>query len=331
MSIGKLIKRIILVIVLTVAILFAGLVGIISVVMCGPSENARDLMVLSFKESSALKWIPGVYLSEAEIEEIISKNSVAATDEITDTSLLNFGTGDLTLQNKEAIKVEAVSGSTFKGHIMEISDPSRVFVAPKGVYDGSAGVDIETIANNNDAIAGINGGGFLDTNGLGNGGTPDGIVISKGEVIYGGNDTPYVTVGFTNDNILVVGTMTGSEAVAMGMRDAVCVKNEYAPVLVVNGEPQITSGNGGGVNPRTAIGQKADGTVVFLVIDGRQASSLGATFTDLIEIMIKHDVVNACCMDGGNSSQMFYDGELISSPSSPTGARGVPNGFLVSR
>ncbi len=331
MTVGKVVKRVLIVVLLTIAILFAGLVGIITVVMKGPSENARDLMVLSFKESSALKWIPGLYLSDKEIEDIIANNSVAATDEITDTSLLNFGDDATGNTTKEAITVESVSGSTYKGHIMEIADPSRVFVGAKGAYDGSAGEDIETIANNYNAIAGINGGGFLDTNGLGNGGTPDGIVLSQGEVLYGGNDTPYVTVGFTNDNILVVGTMTGSEAIAMGMRDAVCVKNEYAPVLIVNGEPQITSGNGGGVNPRTAIGQKADGTVVFLVIDGRQASSLGATFTDLIEVMLKHDVVNACCMDGGNSSQMYYNGELISSPSSPTGARGVPNGFLVSQ
>ena len=59
-------------------------------------------------------------------------------------------------------------------------------------------------------------------------------------------------------------------------------------------------------NPRTAVGQRKDGAVVFVCIDGRQAGSAGGTYKDVIDIMIEYGVVNACNMDGGSSSIMFY-------------------------
>ena len=64
---------------------------------------------------------------------------------------------------------------------------------------------------------------------------------------------------------------------------------------------------GGGKNPRTAIGQRADGAVLFLVTDGRGASGhLGATASDLIGIMQEYGAVNAANLDGGSSSSMVY-------------------------
>ena len=64
-----------------------------------------------------------------------------------------------------------------------------------------------------------------------------------------------------------------------------------------------------GANPRTAIGQKADGTVLLLVTDGRGAGGhLGATARDLISIMQEYGAVNAANLDGGSSSAMYYDG-----------------------
>ena len=64
--------------------------------------------------------------------------------------------------------------------------------------------------------------------------------------------------------------------------------------------------NGSGVNPRTAIGQRADGAVIFVCIDGRQASSLGGTYADIIDVMVEFGAVNACNLDGGSSTVMLY-------------------------
>ena len=109
--------------------------------------------------------------------------------------------------------------------------------------------------------------------------------------------------GFNQDNVLVVAkTMTADKAMELGIRDGCC----FGPVLIMNGEINEEAYNvNSGLNPRTAIGQCADGTVIFLCIDGRQASSLGATYANVIDIMIEYGAVNACNLDGGSSTVMF--------------------------
>ena len=130
---------------------------------------------------------------------------------------------------------------------------------------------------------------------------------------------------------MVIGTLTGQQAVDMGLRDCVCVQTVYAPVLILNGEEQEVSGVGGGLNPRTAIGQRADGTIIFVTTDGRQANSIGATFSDMIKIMSDYGAVNAASLDGGSSTQMVYEGKFLNTPYALSGARDVPNAFLIKR
>ena len=294
------------------------------IIMKGPSHSAAELFTLSLKETSALKWIPDIFFSDEEIQQIIDNNSVKGTDETTNTDLI-----DTTDTASQDIEIYEISGPTYIGDVMLIKDPSRLFVGNKGPYDGSGGTTVDVIAARYDAVAGINGGGFYDAGGMGNGGVPDGFVISEGEYCYGDRYTPYAAIGFTPDNKMVIGTFTGQDAVDMGLRDCVCVQTVYAPVLILNGEEQEVAGVGGGLNPRTAIGQRADGSVLLLVVDGRQADSLGATFKDLAYIMLEYGAVNACAMDGGTSSQMVYNGEILNHPYSPTGPRKCPTAWLV--
>ena len=71
----------------------------------------------------------------------------------------------------------------------------------------------------------------------------------------------------------------------------------------------LIKGQGSGANPRTAIGQRADGAILLLVTDGRGASGhLGATASDLISVMQEYGAVNAANLDGGSSSTMVYNG-----------------------
>ena len=296
------------------------------IVMKGPSRNAAELFTLSLKETSALKWIPDILFSDEEIQQIIEKNSVKATDEATNTDLI-----DIADDVSQDIEIYEISGSTYIGDVMLIKDPSRLFVGNKGPYDGSGGTTVDVIASYYDAIAGINGGGFYDAGGMGNGGVPDGFVISQGEFCYGDRGTPYASIGFTADNKMVIGTFTGQEAMDMGLRDCVCVQTVYAPVLILNGEEQEVAGVGGGLNPRTAIGQRADGTIIFVTTDGRQANSIGATFSDMIKIMSDYGAVNAASLDGGSSTQMVYEGKFLNTPYALSGPRDVPNAFLIRR
>ena len=135
--------------------------------------------------------------------------------------------------------------------------------------------------------------------------------------------------GITFDNKLIVGNMTAAQAQEKNIRDCVSISNSIGPFLVINGEAQDVSGLGGGINPRTAVGQTADGSVLLLAVDGRQANSLGASFSDLQDIMLQYGAVNASTMDGGTSTQMYYDGEVINTPYSPTGPRSCPTAFLI--
>lgn len=73
--------------------------------------------------------------------------------------------------------------------------------------------------------------------------------------------------------------------------------------LVENGS--VVSGLAAGANPRTAIGQKADGTLVFYTIDGRKSGhSIGATMTQVAQRMVELGCVSAVCLDGGGSTAM---------------------------
>ena len=89
----------------------------------------------------------------------------------------------------------------------------------------------------------------------------------------------------------------------LGIRDGCC----FGPVLIMDSVINEEAYNSkSGWNPRTAIGQRADGTVIFLCIDGRQAGSLGGSYADIIDIMVEFGAVNACNLDGGSSTVMLY-------------------------
>ena len=212
--------------------------------------------------------------------------------------------------------------------MMIIKDPSRVKVGICNEFDkNKAGMTLLELVDKYDAIAGINGGRYNDDNGFGKGGLPEGIVFSEGELVYGDLDRTYNIYGFDKNDVFICGRMTGREAVEKGFRDAVT----FGPALVVNGEAVPSTGTGGGLNPRTAIGQRADGSVLLLVIEGRQTSSLGATYLDLIEIMLEYEAVNAANLDGGMSSSMAYEGEEIVNNCSIKGSRDMPTAFVVTK
>ena len=135
----------------------------------------------------------------------------------------------------------------------------------------------------------------------------------------------YATVGFNQDDVMIISKMSASEAKKKGIRDAIT----FGPRLIVNGEPANVKGQSSGLNPRTAIGQRADGAVLMLVIDGRQASSLGATYSDLIKVMVEYGAVNAINLDGGSSSLMYYRGNYLNNGVVLTGSREMPTAFIV--
>ena len=328
---SRLIKRIVLSIFTALFVIVLGLLGVIYILEFGPSNTARNLFVNSAMESSAGKFMATMFLSDEKIAQIRKDNSVVASDDITDTSLINIGTNETDTadgddNDEDGIQIIDISNDTYKGKMMIVKDPSRVTVGISGQYGASySGKTVMDMAMNYDAVAAVNGGGFEDNNGVGNGGTPIGLVISDGELKYGSAGSSYEVIGFDNNNNLVVGKMTASEALSRGVRDAL----SFGPILIVNGQASQVNGSGSGLNPRTAIGQRADGAILLLVIDGRQVNSLGASYADVIDVMLEYGAVNAANLDGGSSSLMYYKGEYINSCASLYGPRNMPTSIIV--
>lgn len=325
------VRRTAITLLFTIVILLAGIYSLMCMLVYGPSPTAKDLFVMSVKETSAMGFLANWFFTDAQIKDIMDKNSIKDTNEVTDTSLVSV---NITNNNSETksetpeIEIVDIKGPTYRGKLMIVKDPSRVFVGTVPTFMEGDGLVVSEIAKNHNAIGGINGGEFVD------GGStytamPIGLVMTNGNIVNGDKTKVCHVTGFTKDNILVVGNMTGQQALDMKMRDCVSISNHIGPFLIINGATQDVEGIGGGTNPRTAIGQRADGAVLLLVIDGRQVNTVGATFGDLMYSMQQYGAVNASAMDGGTSTQMYYEGNVINAPYSPTGPRRCPTSFLV--
>ncbi|MGN0370698.1 MAG: phosphodiester glycosidase family protein [Butyrivibrio sp.] len=337
-KIGKIILRVFAVIGTTLGMVVICLYALMYICTHGPSHIAKDLFVLSVRETSVGGFLANMVVSKEEIAEIEERNNVEIPNEEIDTTLINFKDRDDPDNNteievegktpyleKDGIKFYKVSGPTYSGTMVVVEDPSRVFVGSSGDYKGEAGLSVPQICDKYGATLAVNAGGFWDGNGHGDGGTPLGIVMSEGKHKYGDLNTPYNVIGFDENDVFIIGAMTPAQAIARGVRDAVT----FQPFLILNGEPLPVAGMGGGLNPRTAIGQREDGAVLLLVIDGRQTHSLGASMIDLINEMLDFGAVNAANLDGGGSTVLYYDGEIQNEISSIYGARGVSTAICV--
>lgn len=309
-----------------VLLLLVFLTGVVLILEFGPSETARNLFVNSAMESSAGKFMATLFFSEEDLSRIMSQNEVVVTDEVSDSDMIVIEPPQEEIPKEEELQVLEISGATYKGYAVLVKDPSRVSVGISGPYgEDHYGKTVAEMCEKAGATLAINGGGFDDPNGKGTGGVPTGIVMNEGKILWGEKSSRYEVIGFDKDHKLVVGNMTGQDAIDRGIQSAL----SFGPSLIINGEPADVSGAGSGLNPRSAIGQAADGTIILLVIDGRQANSLGASFSDLIDIMLGYGAVNAANLDGGSSTFLYYQGEYVNRGASMLGPRKGPTCILV--
>ncbi|MHB8983985.1 MAG: phosphodiester glycosidase family protein, partial [Carboxydocellales bacterium] len=223
------------------------------------------------------------------------------------------------------IELRPITGKHYQGYLLLIHNPKMVRVIT--TKDLSvAGEKTSDIAKRVGAVAAINGGGFLDPNGKGNGGFPQGITIHQNKVITGlGTTEAQEIIGFDKDGVLTIGNFTLNDLQRQGVGETV----SFGPQLIKNGLPMVKGNGGWGIAPRTAIAQKQDGTVIFLTIDGRQLASVGATLKEVQNILLEEGAYNAANLDGGSSTTMFYQGQVINTPANPFGERYVPTAFVV--
>lgn len=295
--------------------------------LCSDSfPSVQRTFVTTILETGQLKFLASWFLSPEEIQEIVNQNSMQAFNNEVDADLIQSGSFGENIENEEVpdIEIVEVAGATYTGTMMIVKDPSRVSLAT--IYPWKErGVTLDKLVTDNGGIAGINGGLYDSTDNTG--GKPYGVIVSNGEIQHNKpKEYPgLVLVGFTEDHILQIvdiSDMSASDVeqmvADMKIRDAVTFQEEASDVnnhfvqLIINNEAREVNGMGSGLNPRTAIGQRADGAVLMFVTDGRGKSGhLGASSLDLIEVMQEFDAVNAANLDGGSSSCMYYDGEYL--------------------
>lgn len=304
---------------------------------------AKKVFVTTILETGQLKFLASIFLTPEEIQAVVNENSMEEFNEEIDTSLIMIDvtsnkssgitsqTSTSDVKEEDVIEVEEkdieiieIAGRTFYATMMKIKDPSRISLAT--IYPWrEKGDTLDKLVKDNNALAGVNA-GLYESSGN-SGGRPSGVVVSNGEILmnkpqsYAG----LVLIGLNEDGILIiqdVSKMSKSECETFikenKIRDACCFqeetsdKNNHFVQLIINGEQREMNGMGSGLNPRTAIGQCADGTILLLVTDGRGSSGhLGASASDLINIMAEYGAVNAANLDGGSSSCMYYEDEYL--------------------
>lgn len=302
----------------------------------GPYENTRKVIISTILGTRHAYLITD-YISQDTLNKILGVNNQTqeeskeqeALEEAADLNKIN-----VKYTSGNDISRYDIHTDRYNGYVLEIKNPLGVKVAMTK-YLGRIGQKTSEMAEDHNATAAINGGSFVDQSSdgtlyAGTGAEPGGFVISGGQVVYPKTNVKKNNIenviAFTKKGQLIVGDHTLEELQKLGVQEAMCFRK---PNIIINGKPQVKDKMADGLNPRTAVGQKEDGTVIFLVIDGRKITSPGASLYDVQQIMLERGAVNAGALDGGYSSTMYYKGDVINSPNAWDGERSVATAFYV--
>lgn len=288
------------------------------VVLFGPFDNTKRAVVGAIMRSRHPQYITWLF-NQNELNSILG-----VVNNTEQQKLFDFN-----IRKDSSLKIQKIESNRFVGYLLEIPDPSRIQVATAPDIQ-ERGDTTSNIAKANDAVAAINGGGFYDPQGTGTGRLPYGFILHNGKYLLGENVGPNEKVdfiGFTDKGQLIAGKYSKKKLAKLGAKEGLT----FGPPLIINGEKVIKHGDGGwGISPRSAIGQRKDGTVLFLVVDGRQPGySIGATLADMQNIMYKQGAYIAANLDGGSSTTLYYNGKVVNKPADLLGERMIPTSFIV--
>lgn len=280
----------------SLAVIAATAVGFLTVPVKTEAQNADNVAVIP-------ETVP------PETEATLPAGETAAAETIPENDLPEEEWWSDGIRIEDYLGKTSYEGMSFRGHIMIVRDPSQVYLATSSptLSMDTPGIHADEAMKLEHALAAVNAGPFFDDGTAGRyvGSVPLGLALSGSELVWKDQRIPdYGFAGFNQDNVLIVASsMTEEEAEELGIRDGCSA----GPVLMMNGKPNMEAYNGdSGYTRRTAVGQRADGAVIFVCVDGRCPESIGATYADLIDILTEYGAVNACAMESGSSSTMFY-------------------------
>jgi len=318
-------RPIVIILVILLQIFTASLLSCL-LVFYGPFPVARKMVVGTSMSSYKHQYIAKLFLSDSQIAEILNSGTESTVGSEEKVSNIEINS------NKDnSIERYDIKGSKFKGYLLVIKNPLRVKVGYTNQMT-KQGERTSDIAKDHNAVAAINGGGFYDKSDSGSlwtgtGAYPTGLIFSKGNIIY--QDVPdkksLEVMAIDSQGKMIVGNHSVNELKNLKVSEAIA----FGPSLIINGKATFSGDGGQGITARTAIGQRKDGAILLLVVDGRKINMPGATLHDLQKIMMDYNAYNATNLDGGSSSTMYYNGEVINSPCNPLGERTIASAIYV--
>ncbi len=240
-----------------------------------------------------------------------------------------YGEQVLAIDYPNKILLIRIKDSGYQGILAVAKDPSRLKNLPASTI-GKEGETVGEIAAANNGILAMNGSGFMDDNGGGDGGTVTGFAMCD----YQRFGYSFVAKGekrleLHEDNLMYI--YDTSAPVSENCTDAV----EWHPAMVVDGKDVVGAG-WDGLQPRACIGQSDKYEILMLVIEGRQPlRSVGITLYECVDILLQHGCMQAINLDGGTSAMMWYDGEPVISCSNSNlvqvGGRNLPTAWVYGK
>lgn len=324
-----------------------GSLGIIGglTLLYGPWGNFREWLITTAMTTMTHQYYATWFYDEDVINDVLNRNKVVEINEETDINSIKIGATEnieyADEYEKQILerdpknndyKIIDIHEKKFDGYLVAVYDPSRIQTVCTNQL-GKSGQYLTEMAKEHDALIAINGGGFDDPNFNSTGGSPLGITVCNWAYV---SQAPYSAaggiIGFTRENKLILDSKVNvKEAKSKDVRDGVT----FGPFLIVNGKASSVVGNGGwGTAPRTAIAQRTDGIVLFLIVDGRTATKPGADMDDLIKVLKKYGAYNAANLDGGTSSVLVVNDTIVNDPIDSTGAhktRPISTGFILTK
>ena len=291
----------------------------------GPIDYAKVFWITTAMDTGNHQYLANIFYSEETIKEVMNDNYLEDFSEDTDTSSITIGkqepvTSYTSVYEKEILehdpdalyKLIEFKYNEFDCYMIAVYDPTRIEVAyNKKINEGKI---LTEIIQNNNAILGVNGGGYFIGSGY-----PQGMIVHDSKIIYSSGTERVPTGAINEDGVLMVGSFNASDVKEKRIKEAV----SFGPALIVNGKPATFKGNGGsGINPRTVLAQRKDGIILLLVVNGYTKGLSfkgrgGVYLPELITILERYNAYNAVNMDGGSSTTMVIGNKLINEPCAP--------------
>lgn len=307
------------------------------VLVYGPWDYLRNLYVTTAMRTMEHQYLAEIFYTDEMIQKVMDSNYIVELNENTNIDNIVIDTDKkknfkdeyeeqlLTREpGNDLYKVIDLKVGNSDAYLVAIYDPTKVQLISKEKLGTEHGERTITMCQRYGGVVCINGGGFVD-HGYGSG-IPMGYVIEDGEIRWSDGDINTKRgniVGLTNEGkLLLLSNSTGQEALDKGVVDAL----EFGPFLIVNGKSATVVGDAWGKAPRVAIGQRKDGVMMFLVVDGENYIN-GASLGDLINTLKLYGAYNAANLDGGQSATLIVNNKLYNNP--PSAAKSTNGRYVI--